>query len=138
MFSISVPGHPRQFSHTPVSLIDIYPTLLSLCGLDQPTRQVLDGIDLAPVLKGETKERGRPVLSTYTRGNHTVRSNRYRYIRYANGDEELYDHDADPHEWENLADHPDLEPVKKEMRRWLPQRDAPSIGNGTNWKGSVK
>lgn len=138
VFSISVPGYPQQYSHTPVSLIDIYPTLLTLCGLDQPTRQVLDGMDLAPVLKGETKERGKPVLSTYTRGNHAVRDNRYRYIRYANGDEELYDHETDPHEWRNIANNPDLEQVKKHMRQWLPKRDAPAIGNGASWKGSLK
>lgn len=138
VFSISVPGYPQQYSQTPVSLIDIYPTLLTLCGLDRPTRQALDGVDLAPVLKGGAKERGKPVLSTYTRGNHAVRDHRYRYIRYANGDEELYDHDADPFEWRNLANNPDLEQVKMRMRQWLPQRDAPAIGNGTAWKGSPK
>lgn len=138
VFSISAPGYPQQYSKTPVSLIDLYPTLLSLCSLDQPTRQALDGLDLAPILKGAAQERGKPVLSTYKRGNHTVRDSRYRYIRYANGDEELYDHDHDPHEWRNLADNPDHAEVKKRMRQWLPEGDAPPIGKGTAWKGSKK
>ncbi len=138
VFTIAVPGQPQQYRQTPVSLIDIYPTLLTLCGLEKPTRQTLEGIDLAPILKGESTERGKPVLSTYTRGNHTVRDNRYRYIRYANGDEELYDHETDPYEWKNLANNPELAQVKKRLRKWLPKRDAPAIGNGADWKDALK
>ncbi|MEC9326721.1 MAG: choline-sulfatase, partial [Verrucomicrobiota bacterium] len=42
-------------------------------------------------------------LTTFKEGNHSVRSERFRYIRYANGSEELYDHLKDPNEWLNLA-----------------------------------
>lgn len=132
-FSISVPGMPQQYIDTPVGLIDIYPTLIALIGLEKPTRQELDGIDLKPILKGRSSERGRPVLSTYLRGNHSLRDSRFRYIRYADGDEELYDHDNDEFEWTNLANNPEYESVKERMRQWLPTRDAPAVPNGMEW-----
>jgi hypothetical protein len=53
--------------------------------------------------------------------NHAVRSERYRYIRYSDGTEELYDHETDPLEWTNLAGDPKYEKVKEELARFLPQ-----------------
>ena len=40
-------------------------------------------------------------------GNESLRTDRWRYIRYADGSEELYDHNNDPHEWTNLANNPE-------------------------------
>jgi arylsulfatase A-like enzyme len=125
--SISVPGGPRQKIDTPVGLIDLYPTLVDLCGLKPPTTHALDGIDLAPMLAGKTADRGKLVLSTYGRGNHAVRDSRYRYIRYRNGDEELYDHERDPHEWDNIARDPATDAVKSRLARFLPAEDAPDV-----------
>ena len=125
--AVSGPGCRQQASATPVSLIDLYPTLIGACGVPAPATHSLDGIDLRPLLAGDSAERGRPVLSTYGRGNHTIRDARYRYIRYRNGDEELYDHDRDPHEWTNLADDPAMESVKTRLRVWLPKEDAPDV-----------
>lgn len=125
-FSISVPGFPKQFSETPVGLIDVYPTLANLCGVPYPTHQ-LDGVDLTKLLAGKTKQRGAPVLSTYGRGNHTIRDDRYRYIRYSNGDEELYDDEKDPYEWTNLANDSHLNDVKAALRKWLPKENAPGV-----------
>ncbi len=127
VFAISVPGLPVQMSSTPVSLLDIYPTLLALCGLPAPGPQKLDGIDLTPVLKGERAERGQPVLSTFGQGNHSIRDERFRYIRYRNGDEELYDHFSDRHEWHNLAGNPAFAGIKSTMAGWLPKYNAPDI-----------
>ena len=124
--SISVPGYPPQTVEAPVSLIDIYPTLAGLCGVPLPSHQ-LDGIDLKNVLAGKVKERGGPVLSTYGRGNHAVRDSRYRYIRYRNGDEELYDHESDPNEWTNLAGDPSSVKIKDRLRKFLPKEDVPDI-----------
>ncbi len=70
--------------------------------------------------------RRRPALTTYLRGNHAVRDDRWRYIRYADGGEELYDHRTDPNEWTNLAGDPRYSRVKARLARWLPQRDAPT------------
>ncbi len=136
VFAIAVPGWPRQMLPTPVSLIDLYPTLLALCGLPPPSKQTLDGVDLTPLLKGHTIERGKPVLSTYGEGNHSIRDWRFRYIRYRNGDEELYDHAADPYEWFNVAGNPRFLAVKADLARWLPTANAPEIEPAGAWDGS--
>lgn len=136
VFAISVPGLPTQALPTPVGLIDIYPTLLTLCGFERPAEQTLDGVDLTPLLKGESRDRGKPVLSTYGKGNHSIRNERFRYIRDKNGEEELYDHGTDPHEWTNIANDPKFESYKKELQEWLPKKDAPVIGRGIEWRGS--
>jgi len=114
------PGFRRA---TPVGLIDLYPTLVGLCGLEKPETHSLDGVDLTPVIRGKTTSRGRPVLSTYGRGNHSIRSRRYRYIRFRNGQEELYDHQHDPHEWNNRVADPDLAGVRERLKRQLPDEN---------------
>jgi hypothetical protein len=73
---------------------------------------------------------------TYLRGNHAVRSERHRYIRYAAGDEELYDHATDPHEWTNLAQRPELAAVKSELAHWLPRHDAPPVRDMPRRRGN--
>jgi len=123
--SVRVPGYPRQSIDSPVSLVDLYPTLATLTGVGRPEHE-LDGVDLTPLLAGETDERGRPVLSTWGRGNHALRDERYRYIRYRNGEEELYDHLSDEHEWHNLADDPRLASVKARLAAHFPETDAPN------------
>lgn len=127
VFSISVPGLPQQFCPSPVSLLDLYPTLLSLSGLPPPTTHELDGVDLTLILKGERVERGKPVLTTHGQGNHSIRDRRFRYIRFRNGEEELYDHDNDRFEWTNLAAEPRYAEVKAKLARLLPTVDAPDI-----------
>lgn len=126
-FAISVPGRPVQQVRTPVSLLDIYPTLVSLCGLAAPRTHELDGLDLSKVLAGETDRRGAPVLSTYGRGNHSLRNDRFRLIRYRNGDEEFYDEQADPYEWVNLAGDARFAAAKAELAKSLPTIEASDI-----------
>ena len=93
------PFRPRGTS--PVSLIDLFPTLFDLIGLAQP--KGLDGESLLPLMRGTREDRSRPVLSTWHEGNHSLRVGDWRYTQYSDGGEELYDHDADPYEWNNLA-----------------------------------
>ena len=93
-----------------VSLLDLYPTLIELAGLD--AREGMDGQSLVPLLKQPDLPWSRPAVSTYGFQNHSIRTERWRYIRYYDGTEELYDHDADPYEWTNLA----VKPVKDEYR----------------------
>ncbi len=57
--------------------------------------------------------------------NHALRTERWRCIRYADGSEELYDRDADPHEWKNLADDPAFANVKREHAAQLPKTNTP-------------
>ena len=69
-------------------------------------------------------------MTTYGRGNHAVRSEDWRYIRYANGEEELY-HDAkDPLEYDNLATKPDLAAKKAELAAFLPKTEKPNLPAG--------
>ncbi len=113
----------RAVSARAVGLIDIYPTLVELCGL--PEKAGLDGHSLAPLIEDPEREWERPALTTHHPGNHSVRSERWRYIRYANGDEELYDHRDDPHEFRNLAADPEYAPVKARLSKWIPAESAP-------------
>jgi arylsulfatase A-like enzyme len=117
---VTVPG---SLCHRPVSLIDIYPTLLDLAGL--PVRAGLDGASLKPLLEHPDRDWDTPALITFLRGNHAVRSERWSYIRYHEGSEELYDRRQDPNEWVNLAKDPALSGIKRELARWLPVTDAP-------------
>jgi choline-sulfatase len=107
----------------PVELLDLYPTLLELSGL--PTPAALEGHSLAPLLRNASAKRDWPAITTHNQGNHAVRSERWRYIRYADGSEELYDHRRDPNEWYNLARDPRYSKVIAEHRRWLPKVNAP-------------
>ena len=126
-FAISVPGGPVQQVHTPVSLVDIYPTLISLCGLAAPRTHELDGVDLSGLLAKRTNQRGAPVLTTYGRGNHSLRNDRFRLIHYRNGDEEFYDEQNDPYEWTNLAGDRKYAAPKAELAKSLPAIEAPDI-----------
>ncbi|MCB9780343.1 MAG: sulfatase [Alphaproteobacteria bacterium] len=110
-----------------VSLLDIFPTLTQLCGL--PDLDRVEGESLVPLLRGQGG-RVQPAVTTWMRGNHAVRSDRYRYIRYADGSEELYDHQGDPHEWTNRAADASLAGVKDELRAWIPKNEAPNGPRG--------
>jgi arylsulfatase A-like enzyme len=107
----------------PAELLDIYPTLSDLCGL--PARSELEGLSLLPQLKDAQAKRERPAITSHNQGNHTVRSERYRYIRYADGSEEFYDMQADPCEWNNLAKDTRCGALIAEHRKRLPQPDVP-------------
>ena len=132
---VSVPGQTQREPSdcsTPVSLIDIYPTLTRLCGLPHPTSHRLEGEDISPMTRKPRKGRRSPVLTTYGRGNHSLRSPRWRYIRYADGSEELYDHSDDPHEWRNVASKVEHRRVINRLRRFLPAEDAAGIPRDPN------
>ena len=107
-----------QLCQRPVSLIDIYPTLVDLCGL--PKRDGLDGHSLKPLLENPKREWEHPVVMTYGENNHAIQTERWRYIEYRDGGMELYDHSKDPNEWTNLAGSPDYEEVITKLRTVLP------------------
>ncbi len=127
----------------PTSLIDIYPTLVDLCDLptnpnENTNQKGLDGFSLRPLLHngasgtwqgpdfaltyvssktGSVEEDG---MTTKPQDHHaTIRDRRYRYILCTTGEEELYDHQNDPHEWYNLADSATLLDLKSEMKNKL-------------------
>jgi arylsulfatase A-like enzyme len=107
----------------PVELLDIYPTLIDLCRLTP--RDDLEGHSLAPQLGNSDTPRAWPAITSHNQGNHSVRSERWRYIRYADGSEELYDMHRDPQEWTNVQSSPTNVAVLAEHRKWLPKVDSP-------------
>jgi arylsulfatase A-like enzyme len=145
-FVVRAPGvsKPGTVCEHPVSLIDFYPTLVDLCGLprepnadgnqkpldghslrtllEDPAGGVWDGPSMALTAKAgpdklEIDEPGPPDSQHYT-----LRSRRWRYIRCPDGEEELYDHTADPHEWKNLAGDARYAEVLAEHRQELFRR----------------
>ena len=114
----------------PVELLDLYPTLIALCGL--APRADLEGISLVPQLKDAATKRVRPAVTSANQGNHAIRSERWRYIHYADGSEELYDMQTDPHEWTNLAGNPEYAAVMAEHKKWLPRIDLPPAPNSAS------
>jgi len=116
----------------PVSLLDLYPTLVDLGGL--PMNDKLDGNSLVPLIEGPGKKWEYPVLSVWGYRNYSIRSKHWRYIRYRDGTEELYDHRKDPGEHINLASDPQYEKIIEEHKKWLPETDAMPAGIA-EWKG---
>lgn len=100
-----------------VGLIDIYPTLVDLCGL--PANDKVVGRSLKPLLQNLNAKWNHPAL-TYRKDNgRSLRNDRYRYIEYGDGTQELYDHEKDPNEWKNLASDPEHASVLKELSQKL-------------------
>ena len=111
-----------------VSLINVYRTLADLTGLEAP--EYVDGESLAPSLIDPERQIDRPAITTWGRGNYTVRDDHWRYIRYHDGSEELYAHAADPNEWHNLAYDPKWNARKEKLARALPKNEAPLVVEG--------
>lgn len=118
---IASPGVTRR---QPVSLLDIYPTLTALCGLPANPRN--EGTPLTPLLRNPGARR-ETTVSTYLPDNHAVITARWRYIRYQDGGEELYDRHADPHEYRNLAAEARHTALKQKLARAFPARSAPPV-----------
>ncbi|MEO1982387.1 MAG: sulfatase-like hydrolase/transferase, partial [Fuerstiella sp.] len=122
-----VPGMTPKGKISPrtVDFMSIYPTLCELTGLEKPGH--LDGISIAPLLKNPNADWDRPALTTHGIHQHAVRTERWRYIRYGDGSEELYDHDADPYEWTNLAGKTQHTELKQQLVAWMPKTEKPEV-----------
>ncbi len=112
----------NRTSERTVELLDLYPTLADLCGL--PRRPELEGRSLRPLLANPDVRWNKPAITALGPEAMSVRTERWRYSRYADG-EELYDHEADPLEWHNLAGEPGRSEIKARLARMLPSRPAP-------------
>ncbi len=116
----------------PVSLLDLYPTLLDLCGL--PENEKNDGHSILPLIENPEAEWEYPVLSVWKYKNYAVRSKDWRYIRYRDGGEELYDHRSDPGEHKNLAGLEEYQNIIEELKNWLPETESLPAGID-KWEG---
>ena len=108
-----------------VDFMSIYPTLCEVAGISKPDH--LDGISIQPLLANPQAEWDRPALTTHGRNRHAVRSERWRYIQYEDGSEELYDHQSDPYEWINLAGDPIHQSTKKQLAESFPKVNKPEV-----------
>ena len=104
----------------PVSLVDLYPTLIDLC--DLKPKQDQDGVSLVPRLHNPDADSYEAVITTFDRGNYSIRTRRWRLIRYSDGSEELYDHATDPQEWRNVIGEKEHQEVRAGLRAWVPAR----------------
>ena len=109
----------------PIDLMALYPTITDLCGI--PTPKHVEGQSLRPFLANPAAECDQPAIMTWGRNNHAIRSVGWRYIRYSDGTEELYDENADPKEWSNLAGNPRYKTEKDRLAKWIPQHNAPDV-----------
>jgi arylsulfatase A-like enzyme len=119
------PNIPKQkIIDKPVEMLSIYPTLLELCGL--PTYDRNEGKSLVSIMNDTDQSPNHVAVTTFGMNNHSIKSKRYRYIRYEDGNEEFYDHKNDPNEFVNQASNPTY---KKEIQRL--QAALPTIN--ANW-----
>ena len=127
--AIRLPGNRNAgaVSKRPINSIDFYPTLMEYCGLETPAHQP-EGSSLIPLLKDPSAQWDKPAITTYGYRVYSARDERFRYIRYPNGDEELYDHANDPHEFNNLANNPEYRAIKERLNRQYPKKWAESLG----------
>ena len=130
---IHAPGVSQDGERTvqPVTLTDLYPTLCELAGLPIPPQ--CDGTSLVTQLKRPAAATDRTSLTSFVFNgdkapSHGVSDTRYRYIRYTDGFEELYDRDSDPHEFTNVVSDPALADVKARLAEQLPTEVAPNRG----------
>lgn len=122
---VKMPGmtRPRVCERT-VSLIDIYPTLIRLCGLPE---KELDGLDFSPLLKNPKAAWPRPGI-TVTAAGTSVMGERWHYAQQLNGTEELYDLKSDSMEWNNLIDNPECAEIVADLKKWVPAKRAEFTG----------
>lgn len=140
VFIWKVPGvtQPGGKCERPVDYTSIYPTLCELTSQSLPKH--LDGQSLAPLLKDPAAKWDTPAITTHGFQNHAVRSEDWRYIRYANGEEELYHSANDPLEYTNLAKQPAHAAQIAELTKWLPKENAANLpmSDGGDGKKSRK
>ncbi len=105
------------------SLLDIFPTLVDLAGLSP--KDGLDGRSLIPLLRDPNTPWDFPAITTYDFDEFSVRTEDFRYIKYIDGGEELYDHRTDPEEWINVADNEAYAQEKASMRAHIPDDAVP-------------
>ncbi|WP_282162645.1 sulfatase [Ulvibacterium marinum] len=124
------PGIPEgKVCNKPVQLLDIYPTLLELSGLEHDSKH--EGNSLVPLLQNTEVEWPHYARTSFGPGNYAIISEDYRFIQYRDGSEEFYDHKSDPNEWYNQVGNAKYEAVVQQHRDQIPQLWHPILGKGS-------
>lgn len=120
----------------PVDLLSLYPTLTDLSGV--PAKDTNHGASLLPLLKDSQSEWSHfGITYLAERGSYGLSAKDWRYIHYANGEEELYHIAEDPYEWNNLAADAAHAEKLAELRKLGPQEFAPKIPPSTKALGAL-
>ena len=119
-----------------INLVDMYPTLIELCGLSPNPNN--DGRSFAKLLENPQMSWNEPTLSTMGYMNHALTDGRYRYISYKKGVQELYDHNSDPLEHNNLANNPEYAQIIAKFKKYLPTHNEPESPRNTLEKKKSK
>ncbi len=122
-----------SFCDKGVDLMSVYPTICELAGIAIPKH--VEGISIKPLLSNPNANWTTPALCTMQKGNHALVTDKWRYIRYHDGTEELYDEKVDPNEWTNLAGKPEYAKVKQEFAKFLPIKNADPVPAANKKKG---
>jgi arylsulfatase A-like enzyme len=129
-----VPGltKPGSVCERTVDFMSIYPTLMDVCGIPKPAH--VEGPSIKSLLADPAAAWATPAMTTYKFNNHGVRNEGWRHIRYANGDEELYNEATDPNEWTNLAKDPQYNGTKAELAKVMPTTNHEPVGENVGKK----
>jgi arylsulfatase A-like enzyme len=128
---ISVPGYEKNYGascETITELLDLYPTLVDICGFSEQKPEILQGKSLIGYLQENKPEDKNAVAYTVSNGGKSasIRTSKFRYTRWgetaAKGKEELYNHESDPEEQFNQADNVDYKNILEEMGAMLEKR----------------
>ncbi len=134
---IAGPGISQgQICNKPVQLLDIYPTLLELTGLEADP--MLEGNSLVPLLHNTEANWPHMARSSFGPGNYAIVSKQFRYIQYNDGSEELYDIINDPHEWHNIVKTPEFSNIVKQHREQVPVQRHEILGKGSTGHDSYE
>ncbi len=134
---IAGPGISQgQICNKPVQLLDIYPTLLELTGLEADPR--LEGNSLVPLLQDQETDWHYMARTSFGPGNYAIISENFRFIQYNDGTEELYDLKADPHEWYNIVKKPEYNEIVRQHREQIPIQRHEILGEGSTGHDSYE
>ncbi len=120
---IASPCSRGDTCHAAVGLIDLYPTVVEMCGL--PANALNDGHSLVPLLAQPDSNWPHVAVTSYGQNNFALQSGPFRFYQYEDGSHEFYDHATDPNEWVNLASDPGYRDRIEQMQQQLPTFSAP-------------
>jgi arylsulfatase A-like enzyme len=125
----SVPGvtKPGTTCERAVDTTSIFPTICELTGT--PIPKWAEGISIKPLLAKPGAKWEQPAISTFLKNNHAIITDEWRYIRYADGTEELYNEKTDPQEWTNVVSKTEFADVKNGLAKFLPTVNAEPVAH---------